>query len=321
MAHSHHDHAHGDHEYHGHSHAGHGHKPLHTPLNYGRAFAIATALNLVLVALQIVYGVLANSVALLADAGHNFGDAIGLVLAWGAHAMGRWQPTRRYTYGFGSASILAALLNAVILLVATGAIALEAIQRLFEPTEVASKTVMIVAAVGIAVNGVSAWLLAAGNKADLNIRGAFLHMIADGFVSFGVVISAGAIMLTGWQWFDPLMSLVISVVIVWGAWRLLRDGMRLSLAAVPAGVDPLQVRRYLEALPEVREVHDLHIWPMSTTETAMTCHLVVRERYPGDAFLAEVAEQLHLRFTIGHPTIQIELGDAGECKLAPDHVV
>jgi cobalt-zinc-cadmium efflux system protein len=310
------------HEYH--SHAGHAHQERNNdamPHDFGRAFAIATALNLTLVLLQVIYGVLADSVALLADAGHNFGDAIGLVMAWGAHRMARWAPTRRYTYGFGSASILAALANAVILLVATGAIAWEAVQRFFAPAQVEGTTVMIVAAAAIVINGLSAWLLAAGTKGDLNIRGAFLHMVADGVVSFGVVLAGAAVVWTGRQWFDPLMSLVISVVIVWGTWGLLRNAIGMSLAAVPHGVDPMQVRRYLEGLPEVRELHDLHIWAMSTTETAMTCHLVMRDGYPGDAFRIEIAEELHHRFAIGHPTLQIELGDAGECKLAPDHVV
>jgi cobalt-zinc-cadmium efflux system protein len=311
-------HDHRDHVHDGHSHGGRAHHE--GPGNFGRAFAIATALNLGLVALQVVYGVLAHSVALLADAGHNFGDAIGLLLAWGAHAAGRLPPTKRYTYGFGSASILAALLNSVILLVATGAIAWEAVQRFFEPGEVAGVTVMVVAAAGIVLNGISALLLAGGTK-DLNVRGAFLHMVADGVVSLGVVIAGAAILLTGWQWFDPAMSLIIAAVIVWGTWGVLRDAACLSLAAVPAGVDPLQVRGYLASLPRVKDVHDLHIWAMSTTETAMTCHLVMQDGYPGDAFRIEIAAELQRRFAIGHPTLQIELQDAGECTLAPDHVI
>jgi cobalt-zinc-cadmium efflux system protein len=310
-------HDHGAHS--GHSHAGHSHGPA--PRHFGRIFAIATVLNLALVVLQVVYGVLAHSVALLADAGHNFGDAIGLLLAWGAYAAGRLPPTKRYTYGFGSASILAALLNSVILLVATGAIAWEAVQRFFEPAEVAGVTVTVVAAAGIVVNGVSALLLATGSKGDLNIRGAFIHMVADGVVSLGVVIAGAAILLTGWQWFDPAMSLIIAAVIIWGTWGVLRDAASLSLAGVPAGLDPAQVRSYLRSLPNVKDVHDLHIWAMSTTETAMTCHLVMQEGYPGDAFRMEIAAELQRRFAIGHPTLQIELQDAGECTLAPDHVI
>jgi cobalt-zinc-cadmium efflux system protein len=310
---------HSGHSHSRHSHADHaGHSPAR---DFGRAFAIATALNLALVVLQVVFGFLANSVALLADAGHNFGDAIGLILAWGAHAMARWRPTKRYTYGFGSASILAALANAVLLLVATGAIAWEAVQRFFAPSEVGAAMIMIVAAVAIVINGLSAWLLAAGRRGDLNIRGAFLHMVADGVVSLGVVLAGAAVLLTGRTWFDPLMSLVISAVIVWGTWGLLRNSVTLSMAAVPKGIDPQQVRHYLEGLPQVRELHDLHIWAMSTTETAMTCHLVIHGSYPGDDFHKQLAEELHHRFAIVHPTVQIEFGDAGECKLAPDHVV
>jgi cobalt-zinc-cadmium efflux system protein len=336
-SHSHDDHSHDDHSHGGHSHGGHSHGSHshashshgghfhagddHAPRDFGSAFAIATVLNLALVVLQVVYGILADSVALLADAGHNFGDAVGLILAWGAHTMARWRPTSRYTYGFGAASILAALANSVILLIATGAIMFEAVQRFIEPAEVAGTTVMVVAATAIVINGFSAWLLAAGSKGDLNIRGAFLHMVADGVVSLGVVLAGAAIVLTGRQWFDPLMSLVISAVIIWGTWGLLRSATRMSMAAVPAGIDPSDVRAYLEALADVREVHDLHIWAMSTTETALTCHLIVRNGYPGDTFRHELAEQLRERFRICHPTVQIELGDGGECKLAPDHVV
>jgi cobalt-zinc-cadmium efflux system protein len=293
----------------------------HDVRDFGRAFAIATVLNLALVAAQVVYGILANSVALLADAGHNFGDALGLLLAWGAHAAGRWQPTHRYTYGFGSATILASLTNSVMLLVATGAIAWEAILRFLEPEEVAGVTVMVVAGIGIVVNGISAWLLVAGSGADMNIRGAFLHMIGDAAVSLGVVIAAGVILLTGWLWLDPLMSLVISVVIVAGTWGLLRDAIKLCLAAVPAGIDPLKVRIYLEGLPGVTAVHDLHVWAMSTTETALTCHLVMPKGHPGDAFLADVSRQLHDHFDIGHPTLQIELADAEICAMASGHTV
>jgi cobalt-zinc-cadmium efflux system protein len=311
-------HSHGEHSHAGHSHAGLAHS--HAPKDFGPAFAIATLLNFALVVTQVVYGVKAQSVALLADAGHNFGDAIGLVLAWGAHALARRRPTRHYTYGFRSASILAALLNAVILLVATGAIALEAFERLFEPAEVAGVTVMVVAAVGILINGLSAWLLRAG-AGDLNVRGAFLHMLADMGVSVGVVVAGAGIVLTGWVWLDPAMSLIVSVVIVWGAWGLLRDAGKMSLAAVPPNIDPMQVRAYLESVSGVEASHDLHIWAMSTTETALTCHLVMPKGHPGDAFLAQRCHELHDRFGIGHVTLQIELGDAGACKLAPDHVV
>jgi len=316
-----HDHAGHSHAGHSHAHAHAGDSHAHSPADFGRTFAIATSLNLALVVIQVVYGIIAQSVALLADAGHNFGDAIGLVLAWGAHGLAARTPSSTYTYGFRSASILAALFNAVILLVATGAIALEAVQRMFAPAEVAGVTVMVVAAIGIVINGVSAFLLMAGSKGDLNVRGAFLHMVADAAVSFGVVVAGAMIVLTGWFWVDPVVSLLISAVIVWGTWALLRDAIKLSLAAVPRGIDPFQVRLYLESLPGVKAIHDLHIWAISTTETALTCHLVMPGGHPGDAFLEATSQELHHRFKIGHPTLQIELEDAGACALAPDHVV
>jgi len=272
------------------------------------------------VVLQVAFGVMANSVALLADAGHNFGDALALLLAWAAHVMCKASPTRRYTYGFRSASILAALANGVILLVATGAIAWEAIQRFSEADEVAGMTVMIVAALGIVINGISAWLLMAGQADDLNIRGAFLHLIGDALVSVGVVVAGGLILLTGWHWIDPAASLVISAVIVWSTWGLLRNAVNLSLAAVPHGINPDAVRAYLEGLPGVKGIHDLHIWAMSTTETALTVHLVMPKGQTGDAFLRQLSQELHHRFEIDHPTVQVET-DGDDCKLAPDHVI
>jgi len=298
----------------------HSHSHYHALKDFGAMFAIATALNLALVIVQVFYGVMAHSVALLADAGHNFGDAIGLALAWGAHILARLNPTKRYTYGFRSASILAALLNGMILLVATGAIAWEAIQRFFDPGEVAGLTVMIVAAIGIAINGVSAWLLMAGQKGDLNIRGAFLHLVADAAVSASVVVAGGVILLTGWHWLDPAVSLLISVVIVWGTWSLLREAINQSLSAVPSEIDPQKVAEYLKAQSGVDQIHDLHIWAMSTTENALTCHLVMPKGHPGDEFLAELCHHLHAKFKIVHPTLQIEM-DGDACKLAPDHIV
>ena len=295
----------------------HGHSHSHTPTNFGAAFAAATALNLALVAVQVIYGLSAHSVALLADAGHNFGDALGLVLAWGAHVLARAKPTSRFTYGYRSASILSALLNAIILLIATGAIAWEAIRRFADPGEVAGATVMAVAAIGIVVNGLSAWLLVAGQKRDLNIRGAFAHLAADAGVSAGIVVAGAAILLTGWTWIDPAVSLIISIVVVWSTWGLLRESIQMSMDAVPAGIDPGDVRRYLEQLPGVTGVHDLHIWAMSTTENALTAHLVLPSGHPGDMFLSDVCHQLHHRFEIGHPTIQIEIGDADPCVLEP----
>jgi cobalt-zinc-cadmium efflux system protein len=302
----------------GHSHASHHH--AHAPIDFGFAFAVATILNIALVAAQVVFGLWANSIALLADAGHNFGDVLGLLLAWGAHVAARWHPTERFTYGFRSASILSALLNAVTLLVATGAIAWEAIQRLPDPGEVGGLTVMVVAGIGLLVNGASAWLLM-GGRGDLNVRGAFLHLAADAAVSAGVVVAGAAILLTGWAWIDPVVSLLICAVIVWGAWALLRSSLRLSLGAVPEEVDLAQVRLYLQGLPGVANVHDLHVWAMSTTETALTAHLVMPDGHPGDTFIARVSHELGHRFRIAHPTFQIELGDAGACALAPADIV
>jgi cobalt-zinc-cadmium efflux system protein len=304
-----------------HDHHTHDHGHSHAPKNFGPMFAIATALNVGLVAVQVFYGIVAHSVALLADAGHNFGDALGLVIAWGAHVLARLNPTTRYTYGFRSASILAALLNGVILLVATGAIAWEAIGRFFEPGEVAGLTVMVVAAIGIIINSLAAWLLMSGHKTDLNIRSATLHMVGDAAISFGVVVAGGIILLTGWNWLDPTVSIAISAIIIWGTWGLLREAINHALSAVPAEIDPEHVARYLRGLPGVEAIHDLHVWAMSTTETALTCHLVMPKGHPGDEFLREVDQQLYDRFKIVHPTLQIELGDVGVCELAPEHVV
>jgi cobalt-zinc-cadmium efflux system protein len=298
---------------------GHSHGHSHAPQNFGLAFAAAAGLNIAFVIIQAIYGVLANSMALIADAGHNFGDVIGLLLAWAAYAIARRPATARYTYGYRSATILAALINAILLLVATGAIAWEAVRRFSAPGEVAGVTVMVVAAIGILINAGSALLLSSGRKGDLNIRGAFLHLMADAAVSAGVVITGMAILFTGWTWLDPLASLVISAVIVWSTWALLRESLTLSLGAVPPGIDPDEVRRYLVALPGVASVHHLHIWAISTSETALTCHLVTPGQHPGDDFLSEVTHALHNRFGIDHPTLQIEVGDAGTCATEHDH--
>jgi cobalt-zinc-cadmium efflux system protein len=279
-------------------------------------------MNAALVAAQVVYGVLAHSVALLADAGHNFGDVLGLLLAWGAYAMSSSVPTKRYTYGLQSASILAALLNSLILLVATGAIAWQAILRIYNPSEVAGVTVMAVAAIGILVNGASAFLLSAGRKHDLNIRAASLHLLGDAAISLGVVVTGGIIALTSWYWIDPAASLIISALIVWGTWRVLREAAMLSLAAVPEDVDPSKVRDYLGALDGVSEVHDLHIWAMSTTEVALTAHLVRPGAGLDDELLKQAADELAERFKIRHVTLQIEAGNSEQaCRLAPDSVI
>jgi cobalt-zinc-cadmium efflux system protein len=302
-------------------HGGHDHSHSHAPVSYGRTFAIATALNVALVVAQVIYGLFANSLALLADAGHNFGDVMGLVLAWGAFALADWRPSDRFTYRMRAASILSAFANGLILLVATGFIVWEAAHRFFAPEPVATTEVMIVAAIAVVINGFSAWLLSRGSKSDLNMHGAFLHMAADAGVSVAVIIAAAGIALTGWQWFDPAVGLLISVVILAGTWRLLREALRLSLNAVPEGIDPRAVRGYLQSLPEVSDVHDLHIWAMSTTETALTCHLVTPAGHPGDAFLNRIAHELQHKFEICHTTVQIELSDGSQCLLKAESAV
>ncbi len=300
----------------------HSHAHAHAPRHFGRAFAVAVALNFALVLLQLVYGVIANSVALLADAGHNFGDVLGLLLAWGAHSLAQRGPTKHYTYGYQSASVLAALLNAVILLVATGAIAWEAIRRFSDPGEVASTTVMIVAGIGILVNAISAWLFMAGRERDLNIRGAFLHLVGDAAVSAGVVLSGAVIYFTNWNWLDPVASLMIAIMIASGTWGLLRDATKLSLDAVPSNIDPGKVKQYLRTLPGVSDVHDLHIWAMSTTETALTAHLIRPDGKLDDSLLRTASDGLAHRFGIRHTTLQVEVGDTDPtCPLAPDTVI
>ncbi|RBP01051.1 cobalt-zinc-cadmium efflux system protein [Roseiarcus fermentans] len=313
-----HDHEH-DHAAPGHDHGGHDH--AHAPADFGAAFAIGITLNVGFVAIEAAYGVIANSVALLSDAGHNLGDVLGLAAAWIASILVKRAPTARFTYGLRGSSILAALFNAVFLLLTVGAISWEAVLRFADPAPVAEKTVMIVAAVGVLVNGVTAWLFASGQKGDINLRGAFLHMASDALVSAGVVVAGLVILLTGWLWLDPLTSLVVNAVIVWGTWGLLRDSLGMSMAAAPAGVDPGQVRSFLAGRPGVSAVHDLHIWPISTTETALTCHLVMPAGHPGDAFLHGLAVDLARRFRIGHPTVQIETDPDAACALAPDEVV
>jgi cobalt-zinc-cadmium efflux system protein len=317
MAHAHHDHSHDDHAGHAHGQGGH----VHAPASFGTAFAIGIGLNTAFVIVEGAFGYFSNSVALVADAGHNLSDVLGLVVAWVAAILSKRAPSARFTYGLRGSSILAALFNAVFLLVAVGAIAWEAVQRLFHPEPVAGLTVIAVAAAGILVNGITAWLFASGRKGDLNIRGAYLHMAADAAVSAGVVIAGLIILFTGWTWLDPLTSLIVSAVIVWGTWSLLRDSMAMSLNAVPQGIDPGAVRLYLENCDGVVEVHDLHIWPMSTTEVALTCHMVIPAGRPGDAFLMQIAHHLEQTFGIQHATLQVETEPHLPCALAPDHLV
>jgi cobalt-zinc-cadmium efflux system protein len=273
------------------------------------------------VIVEAVYGFLSNSVALLADAGHNLGDVLGLLVAWIASVLVTRAPSARYTYGLRGSSILAALFNAVFLLITVGAISWEAILRLGNPEPVSGGTVTIVAAVGILINGITAALFASGRKSDLNIRGAFMHMAADAMVSAGVVVAGLVIMLTGWLWLDPMVSLAINAVIVWGTWGLLRDSVGMSMAAVPPHIDPTEVRGLIERQPEVASLHDLHIWPMSTTEIALTCHLVMPGGHPGDAFIHRLSQQLLVKFKINHATVQIEVDQHLACALAPDDVV
>ncbi len=321
MAHDHH-HEHGAHDHHAHENHAHDHHAHdhHAPRDFSRAFAFGIVLNLVFVAVEATYGILADSLSLLADAGHNLGDVLALALAWGASVLARRRPSQRYTYGLRSSSILAALLNATLLLLVTGAIVWEGIQRLMNPVEVAGNTVIWVALAGIVVNTASALLFMRGREHDLNARGAFLHMAADAGVSLGVVVAGIGILFTGWLWLDPLAGLAIAVAIVWSTWGLLRDSVALALAAVPEHIDPSAVRVYLSKLKGVSEVHDLHIWAMSTTETALTVHLVMPGGHPGDTFTGEICSALRERYRVHHATVQIETG-ALPCELAPDHVV
>lgn len=282
----HHDHG-GQHDHADHPH-GHGAGHSHAPADFGKAFAIGVVLNVTIVLIQAVYGYLSNSMALLADAAHNFSDVLGLLVAWSAAILGKRAPTARFTYGLKGTSILAALFNAVFLLVTIGALSWEAVQRLFHPEPVAGKTVMIVATAALVLNGFTAWLFASGRKGDLNIRGAFLHMAADAGVSAGVVVAGLVILLTGWLWLDPVVSLVINSVIVWGTWGLLRDSVTMSLAAVPPGIELSTIRDYIASRTGVRELHDLHVWPLSTTETALTAHLIMPDGYPGDQYLIQI---------------------------------
>lgn len=297
----------------GHDHGGHS----HAPVDFGRAFLIGTILNLGFVVVEAGYGIASNSMALIADAGHNLSDVIGLLVAWGAATLSKRRPSATYTYGLRRSSILAALFNALFLLVAIGAIAFEAIRRFANPAPVEGGTVMAVAAVGILVNGITAWMFARGRKGDINIRGAYLHMAADAAVSAGVVIAGLMIASTGWLWIDPAVSLAIVVVIFIGTWGLLRDSVAMSLDKVPAGIEPAEVEEALAALPGVARVHDLHIWPISTTEPALTCHLVMPSGHPGDAFLHATAAMLHDHFSIGHATMQVETEDDAACAQSP----
>ena len=313
------------HQAHGHDHEhehDQKHDHAHAPKDFGRAFLIGVVLNTAFVIIEATYGILGNSLALLADAGHNLSDVLGLLLAWGASVLVKKAPSKRFTYGLRSTSILAALLNASLLLVVTGGIAWEAITRFRQPEPVEGITVIVVASVGVVINLVTALMFMSGRKNDLNVRAAFLHMAGDAAISLGVVIAGFGLLATGWQWLDPVISLVIAALVVVGTWGLFKESVKLALHAVPDGIDIEKVRHYLASVDGVSQVHDLHIWGMSTTDVALTAHLVFPGGYPGDAIRSEMAAQLQKRFQIAHATIQIELNDCPQpCALTPDHVV
>jgi cobalt-zinc-cadmium efflux system protein len=337
MAHDHsgHDHTHHDHGEHGHepgrkhdhghdhghdhSHGSHGHS--HAPKDFGRAFAVGVILNFGFVLIEVGAGVWSHSLALMADAGHNLSDVLALLLAWGATILAKRAPSERRTYGMRKATILASLTNAVLLLVAVGVIASESVRRLLEPSQVQTLPVMITAGVGVVINTLTALMFMRGHD-DLNVKGAFMHMAADAAVSLAVVIGAAVMMISGGlTWLDPLLSLGIAVVIVLGTWGLLRDSVNLALDAVPRGIDVGRVKSWLGEQPGVTDVHDLHIWAMSTTETALTVHLTRPENQDADTFLHTTCEALGSRFGIGHCTLQIEVGDAAGCRLSPAEAV
>lgn len=320
-----HSHSHGHGHAHGHSH-GHGHAHAHGHSDTGgqgltTAFAVGVGLNTTFVVVEVVYGVLSHSMALVSDAGHNLSDVLGLALAWGAASLARRKPSKSRTYGLRRVTILAALANAVLLLVATGGVAWESVQRLAHPPGVDGKTVMIVAAIGVAVNGVSAMFFRHGGS-DLNVRAAFLHLVADAAVSVGVVITGFLVTKTGLALLDPLVSLLLAGLIVATAWGLLKRSLNLALDGVPDGIDVDAVRAHLAALPGVVEVHDLHIWAMSTTENALTAHLVMAGEPAAPRFLGDVCAGLHAEFGIEHSTLQVETPDAPDpCRLAPDETL
>ena len=307
MAHAGHDHAKGD-----------GHRHHHAPATHGLAFAIAITLNSLFIVVEVIAGFVSGSTALLADAGHNLGDVLSLVLAWGASVLAARPAGPGFTYGLKSSSILAAIANAALLWIALGAVMLETVQKLWQPGAVNGLMVMIVAGAGILINVASALLFAKGSKDDLNLRAAFQHLMADAVVSASVVFVGLAVLLTGQTWIDPLASMAITIGLAWASWDLLKEAVKMGLLAVPRHIDEAAVRGFLADQPGVTAVHDLHIWGMSTTECALTAHLVIPAAAPGDAFLRDLAAQLEQRFAIHHTTIQVE-GAAQDCKLQHDH--
>jgi cobalt-zinc-cadmium efflux system protein len=306
----------GGHDHHHHHH----HAPAQGVTNT-RAFALAVTLNLGFTLIEATLGFLSGSMALVADAGHNLSDVLALLLAWGASVLSNRPPSERYTYGLKSSSILAAIGNAALLWIALGAILVETVRRFFDPSPVEGMTMMAVAGIGILINGFSAVLFARGSKSDLNLRAAFLHLMADAAVSAGVVIAGLLILWTGFMLIDPITSLVITGVIGWSSWGLLKDSLRMGMLAAPDAIDVAEVRSFLASRPDVAAVHDLHVWPISTTETALTAHLVMPHRPPNDHFLHALSQDLHEQFGIGHPTIQIEIAGGPECALEAEGVI
>ncbi|MFN8693297.1 MAG: cation diffusion facilitator family transporter [Holosporales bacterium] len=295
--------------HHGHHHHDHSHGA-----GYGRAFKIGLTLNLGFVVIEALVGLSIDSLALIADAGHNLGDVMGLLLAWWTQYLSGRAPSRKYTYGLQSSTILAALGNAMLLLIAVIFIGYQAVHRLNDPAPVPGQTVIIVAAIGVLINSLTAWQFHKGQHDDLNLRGAYLHMVGDALISLGVVVSGVIIWYTGWNWVDPVTSLLLAAAILLTGWKLFTQSLDLALHGVPDKINPDDVTRYLEGLPGVARAHDLHIWAMSTNETALTVHLVMPSGHPGDAFLHRISEGLEEQFRIGHATVQIELGaDASEC--------
>jgi len=301
---------------------GHDHEHHEEPTAPGRAFALGIALNVGFIVVEAVFGVLAHSTALLADAAHNTSDVLGLGLAWGASVLARRRPSLRHTYGLRASTVLAALTNAVLLLVAVGGVAWEAIRRFGDPGSVEGATVLTVAAAGVVINAASALLFLAGRKRDVNVRAAFVHLAADAGVSLGVVVAGAVIWRTGWSWVDPAASLAISLVVLVGTWELLQEALHLALAGVPEHISFVEVEEYLRNLPGVAEVHDLHIWPMGTTEVALTAHLIMTWPVEPPAFLGELEHELRDRFGVHHATVQVEpLREGAACTLAPGDVV
>ena len=320
MGSGHHHHHHG-HGHHGHNHGGGGHDHAAEAGKLTLAYRIGIALNLIVVGTELVFGLISGSNALVADAWHNLSDVIGLIAAWAATALSKRRPTERFTYGLGKTSILAALFNALFLLVATSVVIWEAISRLIKPIPVDSPIIIAVALIGMVINGLTAWMFFGAGRHDINVRGAFLHLAGDAGISGAVALSGVVILYTGQVWVDPAASLVVSAVLIAGTWGLLRDSVAMSMEAVPRAISPGDVSTYLAELPGVSTLHDLHIWPLSTSTVALSGHLIMPEGHPGDGFLANVAEELQKRFGIGHVTLQIETGSGDDCVLANPETV